>query len=250
MLYRLPTRNDDFVFYQNNRKFAPLMKKYMLLSCALGVSVSCNAQFFSIVGETNIERPKTATVSKASNPGIETPKPTGKESSPPAVGAPTSDADFERQMVDLWSSVSMPLDDMRVTSRYGMRHHPIYKKTMAHNGLDLGAPTGTKVYAMMDGVVARTGYDKRSGNFVVIDHGEYTVSYCHLSKILVKKGERVKAGQTTSLSGNTGASTGPHLHFGLRKNGKWCNPYVLLDKVKETRQSVLAMIQRHGWLDS
>lgn len=151
--------------------------------------------------------------------------------------------------MDMWTSVSMPLDKMKVTSQYGMRRHPIYHKNMPHNGIDLSVPVGTKVYAMMDGVVKHTGYDGRSGNFVVIDHGDYQVSYCHLSKILVKTGEHVRAGQITSLSGNTGASTGAHLHYGLRdKNGKWCNPKVLLDVVDQTRKTVLELIREHGGL--
>ncbi len=158
-------------------------------------------------------------------------------------------ADFRQQMVDMWTSVSMPLDKMKVSSRYGMRQHPIYHKRMPHNGIDLSVPVGTKVYAMMDGVVKRVGYDGRSGNFVVIDHGDYQVCYCHLSKILVKTGDHVRAGQITSLSGNTGASTGAHLHYGLRdKNGKWCNPKVLLDVVDQTRKTVLELIREHGGL--
>ena len=62
-----------------------------------------------------------------------------------------STKDFKQQMLDLWRSVSMPLDKMKVTSEYGMRFHPIYHRSMAHNGLDFSAPTGTKVYAMLDG---------------------------------------------------------------------------------------------------
>ena len=159
--------------------------------------------------------------------------------------------DFRQQMLDLWRSVSMPLDKMKVTSEYGMRFHPIYHRSMAHNGIDFSAPTGTKVYAMLDGVIKRIGYDKRSGNFVIIDHGDYTVSYCHLSKVLVQVGERVKAGQITCLAGNTGASTGSHLHYGVRdKNGKWCNPKVMLDMVDKTRKTVLELIRQHGGLDA
>ena len=159
--------------------------------------------------------------------------------------------EIRQQMLDLWRSVSMPLDKMKVTSEYGMRFHPIYHRSMAHNGLDFSAPTGTKVYAMLDGVIKRIGYDKRSGNFVIIDHGDYTVSYCHLSKVLVQVGERVKAGQITCLAGNTGASTGSHLHYGVRdKSGKWCNPKVMLDMVDKTRKTVLELIRQHGGLDA
>ena len=211
------------------------MKRIYVMLCAMGIIFSCQAQFFSISGA--MERPTEVTVT---NPQTE-----------PSDSTADSDpvADFRQQMVDMWTSVSMPLDKMKVTSQYGMRRHPIYHKNMPHNGIDLSVPVGTKVYAMMDGVVKRTGYDGRSGNFVVIDHGDYQVSYCHLSKILVKTGEHVRAGQITSLSGNTGCSTGAHLHYGLRdKNGKWCNPKVLLDVVDQTRKTVLELIREHGGL--
>lgn len=210
------------------------MKRTCFILCAMNIALSCHAQFYSIGGD--LERPSAVTVN---NP----------QSDPADTLMLSEDAfeDFSQQMTDLWMSVSMPLDRMKVSSRFGIRMHPIYHKNMPHNGIDLSAPVGTKVYAMMDGVVKRIGYDDRSGNFVVIDHGAYLVSYCHLSKILVTKGEQVKAGQTTCLSGNTGDSTGPHVHYGLRdRDGKWCNPQILLDLVEETRKTVLVMIQQHS----
>lgn len=216
----------------------PLMKRKCFILCAMSITLSCHAQFFSIHGDE--KRPDSVTVNN--------PQPERANAKP---SKDTTTMDFEQRMLNLWTSVSMPLDKMQVTSRYGMRHHPIYHKNMPHNGIDFGVPTGTKVYAIMDGIVERVGYDRRSGNFVVIDHGDYTVSYCHLSKILVAKGEKVKAGQTTCLAGSTGASTGSHLHLGLRdREGKWCNPKVLLDLVERTRKTVLAMIQQHGGLPS
>lgn len=214
------------------------MKRKCFILCAMSITLSCHAQFFSISGDE--KRPDSVIVT---NPLTE------QTDTMPSKDNQT--VDFEQQMLNLWTSVSMPLDKMQVTSRYGMRHHPIYRKDMPHNGIDFGVPTGTKVYAIMDGIVERIGYDSRSGNYVVIDHGDYTVSYCHLSKILVAKGEKVKAGQTTCLAGSTGASTGSHLHLGLRdRQGKWCNPKILLDLVERTRKTVLAMIQQHSGLAS
>ena len=222
----------------------PFMKRKCFILCAMSITLSCHAQFYSIGGDS--ERPSAVTVN---NPQTEPTDILQNEAA--SVTANDTVTDFRQQMTDLWMSVSMPLDRMKVTSQYGMRFHPVYHKNMPHNGIDLSVPVGTKVYAMMDGVVKRVGYDSRSGNFVVIDHGDYTVTYCHLSKVLVKKGEHVRAGQTTCLSGNTGASTGSHLHYGLKdRNGKWCNPRILLDRVDETRRMVLTMIQQHdGGLD-
>lgn len=225
------------------------MKRKCLILCAVSITLSCHAQFFSL-GDCIQERPNAAVVTNhqsghSYSMGVTMARDT-------LLSRPMeSTKDFKQQMLDLWRSVSMPLDKMKVTSEYGMRFHPIYHRSMAHNGIDFSAPTGTKVYAMLDGVIKRIGYDKRSGNFVIIDHGDYTVSYCHLSKVLVQVGERVKAGQITCLAGNTGASTGSHLHYGVRdKNGKWCNPKVMLDMVDKTRKTVLELIRQHGGLDA
>lgn len=235
-----------------------MIRKYLILF-ALSITMSCRAQFYSLGDchqEKRTEPEAFCHVGIVDNVQREQSYPdksnNQEESLPSSATTMTAMtiADFKQRMVDLWTSVSMPLDKMRVTSKFGMRFHPIYHKTMPHNGMDFGVPVGTKVYAMMDGVVKRTGYDNRSGNFVVIDHGEYTVSYCHLSKILVKVGEKVKAGQTACLSGDTGYSTAPHTHIALKdKNGKWCNPQELLDYVSRTRKKVLAMIQEHGGLN-
>lgn len=219
------------------------MKRTFLALCAMGIALSCHAQFYSIGGEK--ERPAAVTVYNHKTEQTDT----IRTETPPAFRSHASD--FRQQMVDMWTSVSMPLDRMKVTSPYGMRRHPIYHKSMAHNGIDFGVPVGTKVYAMMDGVINRIGYDSRSGNYVVINHGDYQVSYCHLSKVLVKVGEHVRAGQITCLSGNTGASTGPHLHYGLRdKDGKWCDPSVMLDLVDRTRKAVLDLVSEYGGLAS
>lgn len=216
------------------------MKRTYLAICAMSIALSCHAQFFSIGGD--LERPSAVIVN---NTQADQTDATCRSESQSAVCDSLSD--FRQRMVDLWMSVSMPLDKMKVSSQYGMRLHPILHRNMPHNGIDLSAPVGTKVYAMMEGEVKRIGYDDRSGNFIVIDHGDYLVSYCHLSKVLVSKGEHVKAGQITCLSGNTGQSTGPHVHYGLRdRNGKWCNPKILLDLVENTRKTVLAMIQQHS----
>ncbi|WP_044267642.1 M23 family metallopeptidase, partial [Bacteroides timonensis] len=88
-------------------------------------------------------------------------------------------------------------------------------------------------YAMMEGEVIKVGYDRRSGNYVTIRHGHYTVSYCHLSKALVKKGAAVRPGEVVAVTGNTGRSTGEHLHLSVKYKGECINPDVLLNFVKE-----------------
>ena len=93
---------------------------------------------------------------------------------------------------------------------------------------------------MMPGKVVKVSSDKRSGNYVTIRHGDYTVSYCHLSKALVKKGVQVMPGEVVAISGNTGRSTGPHLHITAKYGKKHIDPDILLQFVRETRAEALA----------
>ena len=87
---------------------------------------------------------------------------------------------------------------------------------------------------MMHGEVIKVGRDKRSGLYVTIRHGDFTVSYCHLSQTLVTQGAHVRPGTIIALTGNSGRSTGPHLHLTLKKDGKKINPAILLNLIKQT----------------
>lgn len=113
-----------------------------------------------------------------------------------------------------------------VASGYGMRIHPIYKIPKMHTGLDFTAPKGTEIYATGDGVVKDV--ERESGGYghhVVIEHGfGYSTLYAHMSKINVKRGEKVKRGQVIGLIGNTGTSAGAHLHYEVIKDGEKVNP--------------------------
>ena len=141
--------------------------------------------------------------------------------------------------IGCYMSVSYPLKKITVTSPYGRRKDPFTSKRSTHKGLDLRA-NGEEVYAMMSGEVVKVAADKRSGNYVTIRHGDYTVSYCHLSKALVKKGAQVLPGEVVAISGNTGRSTGPHLHITAKYGKKHIDPAILLQLVKETREEALA----------
>ena len=115
----------------------------------------------------------------------------------------------------------------RVTSRYGMRKHPILRKYKMHTGIDIGADRGDSIVAANSGTVIITQYDSSGGygNMVVIDHGGgITTLYGHASKLLVRVGQQVKAGQVIAKVGSTGLSTGNHLHFEVRVNGATRNP--------------------------
>lgn len=114
----------------------------------------------------------------------------------------------------------------RVSSPFNPRRlHPVTGKVSPHNGVDLATPAGTSVMSTGDGVVARVGNHPYAGKYVDIRHnGSLSTRYLHLSRVLVKKGQRVSRGQEIARSGNTGRSTGPHLHFEFRIDGRPVNP--------------------------
>ena len=133
-----------------------------------------------------------------------------------------------------YSLVSPPLKSIHIGSGFGMRVHPIYHKRMMHNGIDLSARYES-VFSMFPGTVIKVGQDNRSGKFVTVKTGDYTISYCHLSQQYVKVNDFVNAGTIIACSGNTGASTGPHLHLTTKKDGKAFNPTILLEYIYETK---------------
>jgi murein DD-endopeptidase MepM/ murein hydrolase activator NlpD len=119
-----------------------------------------------------------------------------------------------------------PVPDLtEVTSPFGMRNHPILKGERLHAGIDLSVRQGTPIIAAGPGVVIRAGETKVNGRYLIIDHGHgVTTAYLHNSKLLVVEGQRVAAGTFVSLSGNTGRSTGPHLHYQLELSQQPVDP--------------------------
>ena len=135
----------------------------------------------------------------------------------------------QKQRISSYPSITYPLKSIKVTSPYGYRRDPFTGKLSWHNGLDLRAKN-EPAYAMMDGIVEKVGYDNRSGKYVTLRHGNYHVSYCHLSSIIVRKGEYVYPGIIVGVTGNTGRSTGSHLHLTCKKGSKSINPGILLSE--------------------
>ena len=132
------------------------------------------------------------------------------------------------------SPVALPLRKIHISSGFGMRNHPIYNKRMMHNGIDLSARY-ENVYSMFPGTVIKVGQDDRSGKFVTVRTGDYTISYCHLSQPFVKENDYVNAGMSIAISGNTGASTGPHLHITAKKDGHAFNAAILIEYIMRLR---------------
>ena len=149
-----------------------------------------------------------------------------------AINPPLQETDSvdskQKQWISGYPSITYPLKSIKVTSPYGYRRDPITGKQSWHNGLDLRAKN-EPAYSMMDGIVEKVGYDNRSGNYVTLRHGKFYISYCHLSSIIVRKGESVFPGIIVGVTGNTGRSTGYHLHLTCKKDGKSINPAILFN---------------------
>ncbi len=124
---------------------------------------------------------------------------------------------FARQPLLFTARVSSPFNPRRL--------HPITKRVRPHNGVDFSIPTGTPIIAPSDGLVEHVAFQaKGAGRYIKIRHGHITTVYMHLSKPLVKKGQTVRKGERIALSGNSGGSTGPHLHYEFHINGRPVNP--------------------------
>ncbi|TDO92206.1 murein DD-endopeptidase MepM/ murein hydrolase activator NlpD [Halanaerobium saccharolyticum] len=133
--------------------------------------------------------------------------------------------DYQRKPFSLTrNSLIWPVSG-RITSNFGWRTHPIRKTRLFHNGLDIAVPAGTTVRAAASGEVVHSGWMNGFGYTVIIDHGRGVETlYAHNSRVTVSKGSMVNKGQQVAVSGNTGLSTGPHLHFGVLRNEEPLNP--------------------------
>lgn len=142
----------------------------------------------------------------------------------------------KKEQVARYLSVCYPLSHIKINSPYGYRKDPFTGKRKFHNGIDLHARSA-KVFAMMQGRVIAVGQDKVSGKYVTLRHGNFTVSYCHLSQISVSQGQDVLSGDVVGITGNTGRSTGEHLHITIRQKREYVNPRIFLDYINSVKES-------------
>lgn len=209
------------------------MKLKLILILALSASsLTASAQFNTVSHHKTLY--SVMTVSDSIKAGKK------QEMVPPRQRVDTiSMEDRKKEWTDRYMSVSYPLRKIEITSDYGNRIDPFTGKRSWHSGLDLRASKGDAAYAMMFGLVIKVGSDKRSGKYVTLRHGDFSVSYCHLSKPLVKVGQIVYAGEPVGLTGSTGRSTGPHLHLTLKRGRKKLHPHIMLDYIRTVREDAL-----------
>lgn len=140
--------------------------------------------------------------------------------------------------------LSSPLAFSRVTSGFAMRFHPIHKTWRAHLGVDFGAPTGTPVRTVGEGVVSFSGWQNGYGNVVQVQHsGNRSTVYAHLSRIDVRRGQRVEQGERIGAVGATGWATGPHLHFEFKVGGQQVDPMTIARASESLQLSAQSLAQ-------
>lgn len=140
-------------------------------------------------------------------------------------------------------------DLRRTASGYGFRIDPIYRTPKFHAGMDFSAKVGTEIYATGDGKVTYAAWKQGYGNCLIIDHGYgYQTLYGHMSKYNVRVGKKVKRGEVIGYVGNTGKSTGPHLHYEVLVHGKHDNPskYYFMDLTPEEYDQMIQIAENHG----
>lgn len=194
---------------------------------ALILTAEVKAQFFTVpIGR----KPKPVQVEQQS-PAIDSTSISANDCSQDSLKTTANNpqcADSGKRRPNVKARISLPLRRIRITSPYGMRRHPIYKDLRFHNGIDLTA-NYEPVYAMLDGIVTKVGSNPSAGKYVTLQHGtDLEITYMHLSRIHVTKGDRILSGTTIAISGNTGVSCSPHLHIKATFRKCSINPIHLL----------------------
>ena len=209
-----------------------MKRAILILLTSAFVPTICLAQF-NTIGDVNSHR--IAQIKRNPSEQIQTPKDSIQEDN---TSVNPTETEGKEDRIRQYLSVSFPLKKIQINSKFGMRMHPVYHKYIMHNGIDLHA-RHEDVLSMLPGKVLRVGYDSRSGKYVTVQTANYTVSYCHLSEQYVKTNDYLQAGEPLGLTGNTGASTGEHLHLTTKKDGKAFDPTILLEYIRSVKSSCM-----------
>lgn len=203
-------------------------KKGFLFALFSLFSISCYSQF-NTISPKKAKTETTPVIATTENRLIE------EEKQAPII----NDAVYKERRA-YWQQrryLSLPIDSMIITSNYGKRTDPITGKEATHKGVDLKG-NNDYVYSIMPGKVTKTGKNKALGNYVVIKHGDFESTYGHLYNVLIDAKQAVEAGQPIGTSGNTGRSTGEHLHFGIKYKNEIVDPKPILDYIQSVISSV------------
>lgn len=238
--------NQD-IFWHGRRTvptFASMSNTRIVIALLLLLSGNhAKAQFNTVSRPNNRYKVTVENPTRTTNKAEATPESITSEnekSVPDKVSLSSTDTK-KKEQVARYLSVCYPLSHIKINSPYGYRKDPFTGKRKFHNGIDLHARS-SKVFAMMQGRVIAVGQDKVSGKYVTLRHGGFTVSYCHLSRVSASKGQIVKAGDVVGITGNTGRSTGEHLHITCKFNGISINPMLFFKQIEVTQQSCVAAL--------
>ncbi len=175
------------------------------------ISLSASAQFNSLKSKRlKTLRPIEKTPVQQDTVSLEEPKP-----------------DTVKQPIQY---LSLPLKTITITDEYGKRQHPVTGKYHKHNGIDLRAKYDT-VYSMLPGVITKQGENKKNGKYIKVKSNDFECIYTHLSEIFTKKKQKINAGDKIAISGNTGRTTGPHLHLSVKYKRKYVNPKTIINYI-------------------
>lgn len=240
--------NQD-IFWHGRRTvptFASMSNTRIVIALLLLLSGNhVKAQFNTVSCPGNRYRVTVENLTRTTSKAEVTPESITSENEKPVpdkVSLSSADTKKEEQ-VARYLSVCYPLSHIKINSPYGYRKDPFTGKRKFHNGIDLHARSAN-VFAMMQGKVIAVGQDKVSGKYVTLQHDGFTVSYCHLSRVSASKGQIVKAGDVIGITGNTGRSTGEHLHITIRYKGEYVDPRIIFEHICSVKEScVLALAQ-------
>lgn len=197
-------------------------------------TISCPGNRYKVV----VENPSQTTNETEATPESITSE--NEKSVPDKVALSSTDIK-KKEQVACYLSVCYPLSSVKINSPYGYRKDPFTGKRKFHNGIDLHARS-SKVFAMIQGRVLKVGQDKVSGKYVTLQHGSFTVSYCHLSQISVSQGQDVLSGDVVGITGNTGRSTGEHLHITCKFNGNYIDPILIFKHIETVQKDCISTL--------
>lgn len=224
--------------------FASMSKTRILISLLLLLSGNhAKPQFNTVSCPGNRYKVVVENLSRTTNETEATPESITSEngkSVPDKVALSSADTK-KKEQVARYLSVCYPLSSVKINSPYGYRKDPFTGKRKFHNGIDLHARSA-KVFAMMQGRVLKVGQDKVSGKYVTLQHGSFIVSYCHLSQISVSQGQAVLPGDVVGITGNTGRSTGEHLHITCKYNGNYIDPILIFKHIETVQKDCISTL--------